>query len=399
MPRFKDERTWKLLQDVPPNLFALTREALSLRQQVVAVRQSLIFLQRCKRTNIMPSFIKNKKIETICNLPDNDPRITSVYQSILNIVIKEKQCKLYSSLLKCNAKELACKRLLPSHLWRRIEGGSRLICDSVRSKVKSSLSAKYDRLSGMVCENHLDRGKDLPNTHRTHDARSENDVETARVTVIGDIHLSTNALAFLNLGPSFSPSQSINALTCRRIVGGLQKLRDMLRNRARRENAPQSSAPEHKRLLPTVPFPRSFYKEAQPFPAADIKFRVLSSGILEVLNKFKRVHQSNLSQEHWQGFKEVRNLIANNSIRLSVSDKGGEFVVLPQTLDREITELHLSDTTIYQRATEKDFLTQCKRLNDTWISVGKSAGLDERPTKSLRKICIPCQQRCTKYGL
>ncbi|EYC21254.1 hypothetical protein Y032_0020g81 [Ancylostoma ceylanicum] len=158
----------------------------------------------------------------------------------------------------------------------------------------------------------------------------------------------------------------------------------MLRNRARRENAPQSSAPEHKRLLPTVPFPRSFYKEAQPFPAADIKFRVLSSGILEVLNKFKRVHQSNLSQEHWQGFKEVRSLIANNSIRLSVSDKGGEFVVLPQSLDREITELHLSDTTIYQRATEKDFLTQCKRLNDTWISVGKSAGLDERFVSRLK---------------
>ncbi|EYC26999.1 hypothetical protein Y032_0009g466 [Ancylostoma ceylanicum] len=106
--------------------------------------------------------------------------------------------------------------------------------------------------------------------------------------------------------------------------------------------------------------------------------------ILEVLNRFKGVHQSNLSREQWLGFKEVRSLIADNSIRLSVSDKGGEFVVLPQTLDRAITELHLSDTTIYQRATERDFLAQCRRLNDTWSSVGKSAGLDERFVSRLK---------------
>ncbi|EYC13382.1 hypothetical protein Y032_0044g958 [Ancylostoma ceylanicum] len=122
MPRFKTERTWELLQDVPPKMFVLTREALSLRQQVVAVRQSLFFLQRCKKTNIMPAFIKNKKIGAICNLPDNDPKITNVNRSILSIVIKEKQRKLYSTLLKCNAKEMACRRLLPEDVWRRIEG-------------------------------------------------------------------------------------------------------------------------------------------------------------------------------------------------------------------------------------------------------------------------------------
>ncbi|EYC41359.1 hypothetical protein Y032_0572g144 [Ancylostoma ceylanicum] len=158
----------------------------------------------------------------------------------------------------------------------------------------------------------------------------------------------------------------------------------MLRNKARRDTTPQSSLPENRRLLPTVPFPRSFYKEAEPFLPADIKLRVLSSGILEVLNTFKRVHHSNLSQEQWQGFKEVRSLIADNSIRLSVSDKGREFVVLTQTLDREIAELHFSDTTIYQRATEKDFLAQCRRLNGMWINVGKSAGLDERFVSRLK---------------
>ncbi|EYC36247.1 hypothetical protein Y032_0917g3034 [Ancylostoma ceylanicum] len=228
---------------------------------------------------------------------------------------------------------MACERLLPDHVWREIECGSRQICDTIRSKAKSELSAKYDRLLDTVRENHPDKGKDLPNIHRSNDARIVNDTEISRVTVIGDVHLSSHALSFLSLGPSFAPSQSINALTCRKVLGGLQRLRDMLRNKARRESAPQSSVADTRRLLPTVPFPRSFYKEPEPFLAADIKFRVLCAGILEVLNRFKRFHQSNLSREHWQGFKEVRNLIADNSIRLSVSDKGGEFVVLPQTLD------------------------------------------------------------------
>ncbi|EYC25300.1 hypothetical protein Y032_0012g1812 [Ancylostoma ceylanicum] len=68
----------------------------------------------------------------------------------------------------------------------------------------------------------------------------------------------------------------------------------------------------------------------------------------------------------------------NGTIRLSVSDKGGEFVVMPQVLDREITELHLQDSTLYCRVTEKDFHNQCKRLNDVWTTIGKSCCLDER---------------------
>ncbi|EYC44083.1 hypothetical protein Y032_0472g2059 [Ancylostoma ceylanicum] len=68
----------------------------------------------------------------------------------------------------------------------------------------------------------------------------------------------------------------------------------------------------------------------------------------------------------------------NGTIRLSVSDKGGEFVVMPQVLDREITELHLQDSTLYCRVTEKDFHNQCKHLNDVWTTIGKSCCLDER---------------------
>ncbi|KAJ1365418.1 hypothetical protein KIN20_025709 [Parelaphostrongylus tenuis] len=44
-----------------------------------------------------------------------------------------------------------------------------------------------------------------------------------------------------------------------------------------------------------------------------------------------------------RGMKEIRELIREGSIRLSVSDKGGEFVVIPRQLDIAVTNKHLED--------------------------------------------------------
>ncbi|KAK6735982.1 hypothetical protein RB195_018944 [Necator americanus] len=83
-------------------------------------------------------------------------------------------------------------------------------------------------------------------------------------------------------------------------------------------------------------------------------------------------------------FHGNREMTTRGNIRLSVSDKGGEFEVMSQALDREITNLHLQDETIYRRVTDKEFLVQCKRLNHVWMSMGKSAGLDERFVSHLK---------------
>ncbi|KAK6728213.1 hypothetical protein RB195_005702 [Necator americanus] len=57
---------------------------------------------------------------------------------------------------------------------------------------------------------------------------------------------------------------------------------------------------------------------------------------------------------------------------------------MSQALDREITNLHLQDETIYCRVTEKEFHMQCKRLNHVWMSMEKSVGLDERFVSRLK---------------
>ena len=46
-------------------------------------------------------------------------------------------------------------------------------------------------------------------------------------------------------------------------------------------------------------------------------------------------------------------MVRAKSIRLSVSDKGGEFVVIPDQLDIAITKKHLEDASLYRSSTEK----------------------------------------------
>lgn len=56
------------------------------------------------------------------------------------------------------------------------------------------------------------------------------------------------------------------------------------------------------------------------------------------MNRFKRIHQSTLSHKQCQRFMEVCKIVAENSTRLSVSDKDGAFLLLHHILHREITE-------------------------------------------------------------
>ncbi|KAK6764297.1 hypothetical protein RB195_024570 [Necator americanus] len=77
-------------------------------------------------------------------------------------------------------------------------------------------------------------------------------------------------------------------------------------------------------------------------------------------------------------------MTTRGNMRFSVSDKSGEFVVLSEALDREITNPHLQDETIYRRVTETEFLVQCKRVNHVWMSIDNAAGLDEQFVSHLK---------------
>ncbi|VDM60029.1 unnamed protein product [Angiostrongylus costaricensis] len=66
---------------------------------------------------------------------------------------------------------------------------------------------------------------------------------------------------------------------------------------------------------------------------------------------------------------------SESNFGVGVSDKGGEFVVIPRQLDADITEEHLEDASLYRASTEKEFRNQNRKLNNEWVEMASAAGL------------------------
>ncbi|KAK6762661.1 hypothetical protein RB195_023398 [Necator americanus] len=72
---------------------------------------------------------------------------------------------------------------------------------------------------------------DLREDHNGTIANKNSAQSSFRVSVIGDVLISADALSVLDLGPSFAPVQSISPEVSRKIVGGLQLVHDRLQKK------------------------------------------------------------------------------------------------------------------------------------------------------------------------
>ena len=224
---------------------------------------------------------------------------------------------MYAQLKKCEAKEHHCAQYLEDRLWRRIVGGSLLICDSIRYNAKVTLRRKFEdllsksRSSAMLKENTVDQEQDLS-------SRSEiiSVPNISRVTVLGGMSLSEEARSLLEMGPSFSPSQPISTVTLRKIACSLHEVQDKLCYKAKLEKLNKHEEREEG-ALPPIPFPRTCFRQQDPDSDEDKRFRVISDDTLRILNHFRaKKFCSNLSAVQKIGMKQVRNLIRSKTIGL-----------------------------------------------------------------------------------
>ncbi|VDM64441.1 unnamed protein product [Angiostrongylus costaricensis] len=110
---------------------------------------------------------------------------------------------------------------------------------------------------------------------------------------------------------------------------------------------------------------------------------------LKVLNHYRaKRHSSSLTLVQKRGMREVRELIRLKTIRLSVSDKGGEFVVIPYQLDVEVTKKHLEDASLYHPSSEKEFKRKYRKLNHEWAKMARAAGSKPSVISQL-KVALP----------
>ncbi|EYB96818.1 hypothetical protein Y032_0146g2522 [Ancylostoma ceylanicum] len=214
----------------------------------------------------------------------------------------------------------------------------------------------------------------------------------ARVSVIGDVTLSEDALSLLDLGPSFSPVQSIGHGVTRKIVGSLQFVHDRLRHRASRKE--QETGREHNTgtTLPPIPFPARWYNPQEPNMLVDTKFRLFTTSVFfSILTSYcKKPPISNLTPAQRRGLREIRELSAQGEIKISTSDKGGEFVIISRELDMAITKHHLEDETLYRASSAQEFARQYRHLNKVWVETAKAAGLNKATITRLKNDRPEC---------
>ena len=76
-------------------------------------------------------------------------------------------------------------------------------------------------------------------------------------------------------------------------------------------------------------------------------------------------------------------------VRISVSDKGGEFVVMDSNLDNQLMEKHLGNETLYQKS---DDLTRKaeEEINEVWEYVAKKKNVNERSIARLKTSHSVC---------
>ncbi|KAJ1359455.1 hypothetical protein KIN20_018199 [Parelaphostrongylus tenuis] len=126
----------------------------------ILARQCVKFLRRCIQHRIVPNFIKQKRLHAICGVPEDSHQILDIEMKVLRVCLRSKQDNLHAMLKKCAAKEYYCDQYLEGNLWRRIVGGSKLICDSFKSNAKVTLRRKFDdllsRSHNMTLRRHTD---------------------------------------------------------------------------------------------------------------------------------------------------------------------------------------------------------------------------------------------------
>ncbi|KAK6057621.1 hypothetical protein COOONC_04861 [Cooperia oncophora] len=176
-------------------LLYLAREAISLRQKVVVTRQSLQFLKRCKASDISPRFVMNKELGSY-----------------------HYQAEVY--FIRCCLNAPPRKSLAEGYY--RKKRGERLMVIS-----EDMRAYPFERENFFLCKVQLferrivgecfsQQGRSTtPTEAGPQNPRQLNfECEAAKVTVVGNAQIFSEAMDFLHLGSSFSLTQTINPMTC-----------------------------------------------------------------------------------------------------------------------------------------------------------------------------------------
>ncbi|EYC06348.1 hypothetical protein Y032_0076g1010 [Ancylostoma ceylanicum] len=178
-----------------------------------------------------------------------------------------------------------------------------------------------------------------------------NAIPPKRHVVIGTNEIDNDMAAVLNLGPSFAISQRVTNATIDEALCGVHHFAHRLRSRMQRG---PTVLDRESTLLCSMPFLSRGIRRPCSIPSADLKVASLELAIQRIYkNEATQKYRSNLTMIERRGFKKLIRL--KDRLRYTIGDKCGSFVVVPQSLDKEIANQMLFDSTTYAETTVAAF--------------------------------------------
>ena len=197
----------------------------------------------------------------------------------------------------------------------------------------------------------------------------KNNSTTERTTLLGDVYITKEERNILNKGPSFAPAQKVNNYVRQQLTANILNLGVILRWKNNETNVISKSNTDMSEIQHVCPFEKSHTKFPPNVPIIEYKIQLLNSKVVELLNIEDKVFRDNITKNDRQALKSLKKKINNNEIRISVSDKGGEFTIINQSLDKRITMLHLSDVSTYKVTNKTIFLQSVKDVKTNWDTI------------------------------
>ena len=393
--RLRESSILKLLKNLrldQPS-FRTAKYYAALNMNYVKKIQDIHFLNRCKRNKIVPEFIKHS-----VNLSPNqlkNKRISRLNAN-LSFAILNENLRKHQQDLRILKKNIEQKKTEMARFHKeqkeKIETHLHDSLKKLKKQTKSKLIRKFNSLSSGNTEQVLD----VAETTSSND--SEKSPRVTLVTSNSDLPVGTTEL--LDIGPKFVPTKKFSKQTELNINVQLAKLAYQLRWR---EIFKDSSEYDNHPARPSYSEPQTIFEaiEHSPFDkpsrAPDVKFEQLESSLQllkhevnKVMNKHKsKPNHPNLTQRQSRALSELVKMKRNRQLRISVSDKGGEFGVMNSNLDNQLMEKHLGNESLYEPTTD---LTQQaeNEINEVWEYVAKKNQMKERTIARLKTFHSQC---------
>ena len=323
-------------QNISRNHFGLAKNFLSLGEKLKILEQKLLFFKRCKTTGIIPNFIKNNvRINSETLFPNGEPNIISRrIKSMRAIVLKHNTAEIYNLIRKTKYHIVNQKKELKSLFNQRqftdIVDLFEFNNTVVKAQYKEKMKQKFAALSPLSPSS----------ANAVVPASVPNITEESRVTTLG-VTITANEEQFLALGPNFALSPRIDEKLLDTIRLNVAHTAYRLRWKAYTNSIHTAQTLYQHMKSSGCPFQR-LYSCAPPTTDINLEdnLKQLMQFILKQYTSIKPVQ--NLTLNQCIGFKSLLN--KRDTVHFSISDKGGEFVLLDKEVHTELTTNHITSS-------------------------------------------------------